>query len=71
MPSSTVWGFQSVCLKNEAETFWNGAFNSHLPTLLIKYQTISGDPDGKEDENQLSACDIAVIAKHLLRFSWK
>ncbi len=35
--------------------------------LPIKYQTISGDPDGKEDENQLSAYDIAVIAKHLSR----
>ena len=33
----------------------------------IKYSTINGDPDGKEDENQLSAYDIAVIAKHLLQ----
>ncbi|MFR3748064.1 serine hydrolase [Streptococcus sp.] len=32
----------------------------------LNTQTISGDPDGKEDENQLSAYDIAVIAKHLL-----
>ena len=33
----------------------------------LNTQTISGDPDGKEDENQLSAYDIAVIAKHLLQ----
>ena len=31
----------------------------------LNTQTISGDPDGKEDENQLSAYDIAVIAKAL------
>ena len=33
----------------------------------LNTQTINGDPDGKEDENQLSAYDIAVIAKHLLQ----
>ena len=33
----------------------------------LNTQTISGDPEGKEDENQLSAYDIAVIAKHLLQ----
>ena len=33
----------------------------------LNTQTISGDPGGKEDENQLSAYDIAVIAKHLLQ----
>ena len=33
----------------------------------LNTQTISGDSDGKEDENQLSAYDIAVIAKHLLQ----
>ena len=33
----------------------------------LNTQTISGDPDGKGDENQLSAYDIAVIAKHLLQ----
>ena len=33
----------------------------------LNTQTISGNPEGKEDENQLSAYDIAVIAKHLLQ----
>lgn len=33
----------------------------------LNTQTISGDPEGKADENQLSAYDIAVIAKHLLQ----
>ncbi|MCO4635694.1 penicillin-binding protein5, D-alanyl-D-alanine carboxy peptidase [Streptococcus infantarius subsp. infantarius] len=33
----------------------------------LNTQTISGDPEGKADENQFSAYDIAVIAKHLLQ----
>ena len=33
----------------------------------LNTQTISGNPEGKADENQLSAYDIAVIAKHLLQ----
>ena len=37
----------------------------------LNTQTISGDPDGKEDENQLSAYDIAVIAKHYFRIFLK
>lgn len=45
------WGIQSPHLINA--------------TGLNSY-TINGDSEGKDDENQLSAYDIAVIAKHLL-----
>ena len=48
----STWGIQSPHLVNATG---------------INTQTISGDPEGKEDENQLSAYDIAVIAKHLLQ----
>ena len=48
----TEWGIQSPHLINATG---------------LNTQTISGDPDGKEDENQLSAYDIAVITKHLLQ----
>ena len=63
-----------VALRKASLKIWrrnllNGAFN--LPHLInatgLNTQTISGDPDGEEDENQLSAYDIAVIAKHLLQ----
>lgn len=48
----STWGIQSPHLINATG---------------LNTQTISGDPEGKEDENQLSAYDIAVIAKHLLQ----
>ena len=47
----TDWGIQSPHLINA--------------TGLNSY-TINGNSEGKDDENQLSAYDIAVIAKHLL-----
>ena len=44
------------------------SISSHLINATgLNTQTISGDPDGKEDENQLSAYDIAVIASNLLQ----
>ena len=48
----SAWGIQSPHLINATG---------------LNTQTISGNPEGKGDENQLSAYDIAVIAKHLLQ----
>ena len=40
---------------------------SHLINATgLNTQTISGDPEGKEDENQLSALTL-LVAKHLLQ----
>ena len=57
---------QFVKKKKKKLAVW-GILSPHLINATgVNTYTINGNSEGKDDENQLSAYDIAVIAKHLL-----